>query len=106
MSEKDIIVRFSGDHAKVKEAFREIIMEAEAIGLSGEDLFLNSVPEKVQKGKLKNKSASDVMAKVSGDEVTIEAFIDEVVIMVSERLSLDSPSTGLKLLPGRKNEKN
>ena len=33
MQEKDIIVRFSGDNSKVKEAFAEIIEQAAELGL-------------------------------------------------------------------------
>lgn len=106
MREKDVIVRFSGDHDKVKEAFSDIFERAHALGLIGEDLYINKVPEKVEKGKLKNKSASDIMAKVSGSEATVEAFIEEVVSAVSESLSLDAPSTGLKLLTKNENEKD
>lgn len=102
--EKHLIARFSGDQAKVKEALSDISERAHALGLTGEDLCINKVPERVEKGKLKNKSASDIMAKVSGSEDTVEAFIDDVIRVVSEDLGLDAPSKGLKLLPSSENK--
>lgn len=98
MKERDLIVRFSGDNSKVEEAFHEIIEQAAELGLIGSDLCINKVPDKVEKSKLKNKSASDVMVRVSASEEKAEAFMEELISAVSENLGLDSPSTGIKLL--------
>jgi len=97
MKEKDLIVRFSGDTSKVKKAFQEIIEQATELGLIGSDLRINKVPEKVEKSKLKNKSATDIMVKVSASEEKTEAFMEELTSIVSESLGLNSPSTGIKL---------
>lgn len=106
MEEKDIIVRFSGENTKVKEAFNEIIERASELGLIGEDLNINRVPDKVERSKLQNKSASDIMVKASGDEEKIEAFMEEVISMMSESLGIDSPSTGIKLLGSTDDDEN
>ncbi len=98
MEEKDLIVRFSGDNSKVEEAFHEIMEQAAELGLIGNDLSINKVPDKVEKSKLRNKSASDIMVKVSASEEKAEAFMEELISIVSENLGLDSPSTGIKLL--------
>lgn len=98
MGEKDLIVRFSGDNSKVKEAFQEIIEQAAELGLIGSDLRINKVPDKVEKSKLRNKSATDIMVKVSASEDEAEAFMEELISIVSESLGLNSPSTGIKLL--------
>ncbi|HIF5875013.1 TPA: hypothetical protein ACX3FO_004356 [Vibrio parahaemolyticus] len=98
MEEKSIIARFSGENAKVKQAFREILEEAEELGLIGDDLVINKVPSKVEKSKLQNKSASDIMAKTSGNEEKIEGFMEEVIALASEKLGLSTPSTGIKLI--------
>lgn len=66
----------------------------------GSDLNINKVPNKVEKSKLQNKSASDIMVKVSAKEDRAEAFMEELIAIVSENLGLDSPSTGIKLLDG------
>ncbi|WP_354624932.1 hypothetical protein [Psychromonas sp. MME2] len=104
MEKKSIIARFSGENAKVEEAFNEIIQQAEELGLIGEDLVINKVPNKVEKSKLQNKSASDIMAKASGDEEKIEDFMEEVIALASERLGLESPSTGIKLIEGNNDD--
>jgi 2-phosphoglycerate kinase len=105
MDEKDIIARFSGKNSKVKEALDEIIEQAVELGLIGEDLSINKVPKKVEKSKLQNKSASDIMVNVSGDESKIEAFMEEVITLVSENIGIDTPSTGVKLLQGNNDDK-
>ncbi|CAI1738563.1 hypothetical protein [Serratia proteamaculans] len=104
MQEKDIIVRFSGEDSKVREAFTEIIEQATELGLIGDDLCINKVPEKVQKDKLQVKSASDIMVKVSADEDKIADFMDELISIVSKKLELSSPSTSIKLLNGEGDE--
>lgn len=105
MEEKDLIIRFSGDNSKVEEAFQEIIEKSAELGLIGSDLCINKVPDKVEKSKLRNKSASDIMVKVSASEEKAEAFMEELVSIVSESLGLDSPSTGIKLLDEVNNDK-
>ena len=98
MEKKDLIVRFSGDTSKVEEAFQEIIGKAAELGLIGSDLSIKKVPDKVEKNRLRNKSASDIMIKVSTSEEKAEAFMEELISIASESLGLDSPSTGIKLL--------
>ena len=104
MQEKDIIVRFSGDNSKVKEAFAEIIEQAAELGLISEDLNINKVPSKVEKSKRLNKSASDIMVQVSADENKIEDFMEELIAVVAKNFGLDNPSTSIKLLDGKNDD--
>lgn len=106
MKEKDIIVRLSGENAEIVKAFEEIVKKSTELGLIGEDLQIKKVPDKVEKSKLRNKSASDIMVKVSGGENTIEAFMADVIASASENLGLETPSTAIKLSGSKHNEKD
>lgn len=97
MEEKDIIVRFSGDTKVINEALSEIAEKALALGLSGEDLQINKLTKKVDRKKVENRSTSDILGKATGDEATVEAFMNEVIERVSQDLGLETPSTSLKL---------
>lgn len=105
MKKKDIIVRLSGERDSVDKAFSEIIEKARALGMIGEDLQVNKVAKKVESKKLKDRSTSDIMAKATGNEANIDAFMEDVINRVSQDLNLDSPSTSIKRLPGTGHEK-
>ncbi|EJT3522288.1 hypothetical protein P7M07_11140 [Vibrio parahaemolyticus] len=97
MENDDLIVRLSGPTDAVSAAFAEIKECALSLGITTEDVQVNETPLKVEQSKVKATKSIDIMARVVGDESTVEAFLNEVSEMVTETFGLNPPSSDLSI---------
>ncbi|MBZ9560493.1 MULTISPECIES: hypothetical protein [unclassified Modicisalibacter] len=97
MSKKDVIIRVSGSNELAEDFLSQVQEEAQILGLLPDTQTVRAVPDKVRKEKVKSKKAKDLKISVTGDENTVETFLESVIESVSEKTSLPKPSLNIKL---------
>lgn len=97
MSDKDLIIRVSGSNELAEEFLSQVQKEAETHGLLSDSQSIRAVPSKVRKEDIKSTKAKDLKISVTGDESTVELFLEAVIESVTEEIDLPKPSLNLKL---------
>ncbi|MBB1364646.1 hypothetical protein H5125_21110 [Shewanella sp. SR44-4] len=97
MSEKDLIIRVSGSNELAEDFLSQVKKEAQVLGLLPDSQSIRAVPSKVRKKDVKSTKAKDLKISVSGNESTVEMFLEAVIESVTEEIGLPEPSLNLKL---------